>query len=102
MTSNVKVSVIVPVWNDERRVVKCINALKNQQFVPEAYEIIIIDNGSTDRTFEEIQRIEGITVLQELQPGSYAARNKGLSAAKGHYVAFTDSDCIQIKTGWLL
>ena len=51
MTSKVKVSVIVPVWNDERRVVKCINALKNQQFVPEAYEIIIIDNGSTDRTF---------------------------------------------------
>ncbi len=100
MTSNVKVSVIVPVWNDERRVVKCINALKNQQFVPEAYEIIIIDNGSTDRTFEEIQRIEGITVLQELQPGSYAARNKGLSVAKGHYVAFTDSDCVPDKN-WL-
>ena len=100
MTSNVKVSVIVPVWNDERRVVKCINALKNQQFVPEAYEIIIIDNGSTDRTFEEIQRIEGITVLQELKPGSYAARNKGLSVAKGHYVAFTDSDCVPDKN-WL-
>lgn len=100
MTSNVKVSVIVPVWNDERRVVKCINALKNQQFVPEAYEIIIIDNGSTDRTFEEIQGIEGITVLQELKPGSYAARNKGLSVAKGHYVAFTDSDCVPDKN-WL-
>ena len=100
MTSNVKVSVIVPVWNDERRVVKCINALKHQQFVPEAYEIIIIDNGSTDRTFEEIQGIEGITVLQELKPGSYAARNKGLSVAKGHYVAFTDSDCVPDKN-WL-
>ena len=100
MTSKVKVSVIVPVWNDERRVVKCINALKNQQFVPEAYEIIIIDNGSTDRTFEEIQGIEGITVLQELKPGSYAARNKGLSVAKGHYVAFTDSDCVPDKN-WL-
>lgn len=100
MTSKVKVSVIVPVWNDERRVVKCINALKNQQFVPEAYEIIIIDNGSTDRTFEEIQGIKGITVLQELKPGSYAARNKGLSVAKGHYVAFTDSDCVPDKN-WL-
>ncbi|MAI36953.1 glycosyltransferase family 2 protein [Alteromonas sp.] len=100
MTSKVKVSVIVPVWNDERRVVKCINALKNQQFVPEAYEIIIIDNGSTDRTFEEIQGIEGITVFQELKPGSYAARNKGLSVAKGHYVAFTDSDCVPDKN-WL-
>ena len=100
MTSNVKVSVIVPVWNDERRVVKCIKALKNQQFAPEAYEIIIIDNGSTDRTFEEIQGIEGITVLQELKPGSYAARNKGLSVAKGHYIAFTDSDCVPDKN-WL-
>lgn len=100
MTSKVKVSVIVPVWNDARRVVKCIKALKNQKLSPEAYEIIVIDNGSTDATFEEVQRIDGISVLQEVKPGSYAARNKGLSVAQGHYVAFTDSDCLPDEN-WL-
>lgn len=101
MNSKIKVSVIIPVWNDALRVIKCVNALKNQKFAPEAYEIIVVDNGSTDSTFEKLREVNHITVLRELKPGSYAARNKGLSVAKGRYVAFTDSDCVPDEN-WLV
>jgi len=94
MTSKIKVSVIVPVWNDARRIVKCVNALKAQHFAKGTFEIIIVDNGSNDDTFKVVSEIDGITAIQEFAPGSYAARNKGLSIAKGGYVAFTDADCV--------
>lgn len=94
MSNNLKVSVIVPVWNDPKRIVKCVEALKNQTMPFEHYEIIVVDNGSTDETYSVIQQIEGITALQEFGAGSYAARNAALDLAKGEYVAFTDADCI--------
>ncbi|MAG66517.1 MAG: dolichyl-phosphate mannose synthase [Pseudomonadales bacterium] len=100
MVSNVKASVIVPTWNDESRVLLCIDALKEQSIPQEIYEIIVVDNGSSDNTFEILSKIEGITLLREEKVGSYAARNKGLTIAKGEYVAFTDSDCIPERT-WL-
>lgn len=100
MESAIKVTVIVPVWNDCRRVVKCINALKNQTLPRQYYEIIVVDNGSQDGTYDVISRIDGIIALKESRTGSYAARNKALNAAKGTFVAFTDSDCIPDKN-WL-
>tara|TARA_Y100000780_G_scaffold119253_1_gene107539 strand:- start:11561 stop:12442 length:882 start_codon:yes stop_codon:yes gene_type:complete len=100
MIPDITVSVIVPVWNDSYRVLKCVNALKNQTLPKEKFEIIVVDNGSQDNTFEVLQQLEGITVLQESTPGSYAARNKAISVANGSILAFTDSDCIPDKT-WL-
>jgi glycosyltransferase involved in cell wall biosynthesis len=94
MSKNLKVSVIVPVWNDAKRIIKCVEALKNQTMSLEHYEIIVVDNGSTDETYEVVSGLEGIIPLQESEPGSYAARNAALDIAKGEYVAFTDADCI--------
>jgi len=94
------ISVIVPVWNDSKRVVQCINALKNQSLARHMFEIIVVDNGSTDNTYEVLSKIDGISLLQELKPGSYAARNKAIDIAKGTYLAFTDSDCLPDKK-WL-
>lgn len=100
MSKNLKVSVIVPVWNDSKRIVKCIEALKSQSISPELYEIIVVDNGSTDDTYSVVSDIGGIIALQELKAGSYAARNTALSIARGEYVAFTDADCIP-NSDWL-
>ena len=87
------ISVIVPVWNDERRIGQCIEALKRQSLDPDLFEIIIVDNGSTDSTAAVVSGYADVVLLQEPQPGSYAARNRGLARARGEYVAFTDSDC---------
>lgn len=88
------VTVIVPVWNDKDRILKCISALENQSLDRDCYEIIIVDNGSTDGTKALLDSVENITLLWEENPGSYAARNAALQVAKGEFIAFTDSDCI--------
>ncbi|GAB5392866.1 MAG: hypothetical protein Altm2KO_16140 [Alteromonas macleodii] len=100
MCAALTVSVIIPVWNDSRRILKCIDALKKQTIPADQFEVIVVDNGSFDNTFEVISGIEGITAVQETRTGSYAARNKGLSIANGEFVAFTDSDCVP-EPSWL-
>jgi glycosyltransferase involved in cell wall biosynthesis len=87
-------SVIVPVWNDESRIGQCIDALKRQSLDSALFEIIVVDNGSTDSTATVVSRYTNVVLLYEPQPGSYAARNTGLRHARGEYVAFTDSDCV--------
>ncbi|MDQ1350501.1 MAG: hypothetical protein QG657_803 [Acidobacteriota bacterium] len=94
------ISVIVPVCNDPR-VSLCIQSLLEQDFPTGKYEILVIDNNSTDSTKEILQRYESrIILLSESRQGSYAARNWGLDNARGSLVAFTDSDCIQ-QSDWL-
>jgi glycosyltransferase involved in cell wall biosynthesis len=63
------------------------------------YEIIVVDNGSTDNT-AQIARVKGVKVLYEIVKGPAASRNKGISHAKGELIAFIDSDCIAAPN-WL-
>jgi glycosyltransferase involved in cell wall biosynthesis len=63
-------------------------------------EVIVVDNGSTDTTSEVVAAFPDIVLLTEPRPGSYRARNTGLAAATGAFVAFTDADCIPTP-GWL-
>lgn len=94
------VSVIVPVWNEVRRIGPCLEALLTQSLPREDYEIVVIDNGSTDGTQEKVRQHAGVGLIEERRPGSYAARNRGLAATRGAYVAFTDGDCIPDRR-WL-
>jgi glycosyltransferase involved in cell wall biosynthesis len=96
------VSVIIPVFNDGECLKICLGALENQTYPKHLYKIIIVDNGS-----DETQNIQGIiaqfkqaTAAIESTPGSYAARNHGISLAKGEVIAFTDADCIP-ATDWI-
>jgi glycosyltransferase involved in cell wall biosynthesis len=84
---------VVPAWNRPEDIRRCLAGLAAQTLPAEAFEIIVVDNGSTDETPEVARSVPGVTVLIESRPGSYAARNTGLAAARGRYVAFTDSDC---------
>jgi GT2 family glycosyltransferase len=64
------------------------------------YEVIFIDNGSTDKSNEIVGRYPEIILLHEEKPGSYAARNKGIKIARGEIIAFCDSDC-EVRADWL-
>ncbi len=88
------VSVIVPVLNDSERLRNCLKALENQTYTKSLYEVIVIDNGSHDNIENVVSRYSKAILYHESKPGSYSARNKGLSIAKGDIIAFTDSDCI--------
>ncbi|MCX7766439.1 MAG: glycosyltransferase, partial [Candidatus Sumerlaeia bacterium] len=86
------VSVIVPVFNEEKNIGSCIESLLNQDYPRERYEIIIVDNNSTDHTREIISRYPVTLLVEDKIRGSYAARNKGIEYAKGEILAFTDGD----------
>lgn len=87
-----KVSVIVPVYNDPR-VEDCILSLLSQDYSKDLYEIIVVDNNSNDSTPEVIQRFS-VKCLHESRKGSYFARNKGLEVASGEVAVFIDADCV--------
>ncbi|BAY65890.1 glycosyl transferase, group 2 family protein [Calothrix brevissima NIES-22] len=88
------VSVIIPVFNNSEQLKLCLEALVEQTYPRSRYEIIVVDNASEEDTKSVVEQFKQVVFEQESQPGSYAARNKGISIAKGDILAFTDSDCI--------
>ena len=93
------VSVVVPVRNGERTIAGCLDGLLAQDYPPERQEILVVDNGSTDRT-PELIRERAVTYLSEPEPGVSNARNRGIGAARGEVVALLDGDCVT-AAGWL-
>ena len=87
------ISVVVPFHNVEEYIEDCISALLSQHYPQDCYEIILVDNNSTDRTAEIARRYPQVKLLSESKVGPYAARNRGVAKSKGAIVAFTDSDC---------
>lgn len=87
-------SIIIPAYNEERNIEKCIMSIVNQPY--SNYEVLIIDNNSTDHTLNICNKLgrenKNIYVYSEFQKGVSAARNKGLKLAKGNYVMFVDGD----------
>ncbi|MAZ84417.1 MAG: hypothetical protein CME90_12545 [Hoeflea sp.] len=97
---SLRFSIIVPVYNNPADLRKCIESLKALDYPAQKYEIIVVDNNSTDGT-AAVARELGVTCLSETRfQSSYAARNTGIKAAKGTFIAFTDSDCVADKN-WL-
>lgn len=94
-----RISVVVPVLDMADTVGACVEALLNQTLPAEQREIIVVDNGSTDGTPEIVSRYP-VTLLREPRPGAPCARNAGIKAARGAFVAFTDADCVASRR-WL-
>ena len=94
-------SAIIPAYNEQDRIEACINSVRRafEWSYPESYEIIVVDNGSTDAT-AEIAREAGCVVIREPKKGVTRARQAGLKAARGTRVAFVDADNI-LPPGWL-
>lgn len=92
-TSAPEVSVILPVYNSEKFVAEAIKSVQNQTFT--AWELIIVDDGSSDRTQHVIQKFlkDGrIKYIYQKNKGIAGARNTGINVAKGKYVALIDGD----------
>ncbi len=93
------VSVVVPVRNGENTIADCIRSLLALDYPPDRREILLIDNGSTDRT-AEIAAMFPVTHLLEGRIGRAYARNRGVAESHGELVAFLDADCIA-SADWL-
>ena len=91
---NCKVSVIIPVYNVEEYIVRCLDSIINQTY--KNLEIIIIDDGSTDNSPEICDKYamadERIIVIHKENSGVSSARNKGIEIATGDFIGFVDSD----------
>ena len=91
-----KLSIIIPVYNVEQYIEKCLNSCLEQNIPQSDYEIIVVNDGSPDGSLAIAERIAAtatnITVISQENGGLSAARNTGLSIAKGDYIWFIDSD----------
>jgi glycosyltransferase involved in cell wall biosynthesis len=90
-------SVIVPVRNDPGHLRLCLAAIKQSQYPH--YELIVVDDASTDATPEVAQELGAIVLKMDQQSGPGLARNRGVTAARGTYLMFVDADvCVHPQT----
>jgi cellulose synthase/poly-beta-1,6-N-acetylglucosamine synthase-like glycosyltransferase len=88
-----RISVVVPAFQASVGIERCLAALACQTLPPEQYEVIVVDDGSTDDTADRASRCGARVVRLRRNQGPAQARNAGLAAARGEIVVFTDSDC---------
>lgn len=86
------ISIVVPTYNEEKNIERCLNALSNQTIPRDQIEIIVVDGDSKDRTRELAERLADVVMIQTSE-GVGGARNDGFKAAKYDLVATTDADC---------
>ena len=94
-----RISVVIPVRNEAAIIETCLNAFSRQTISP--FEIIIVDNKSTDDTAFLAQKHKNVRVLQEPKIGISNARNAGFDAAKGDIIARCDADT-RVEEDWIL
>jgi O-antigen biosynthesis protein len=94
-----KISIIIPVFNSAKTIRQCLDALSSLDYP--SYEIIVVDDGSTDATAKICLLYPQILLIRIPNGGPSKARNLGVQKATGEIVAFTDGDCI-VDRKWLL
>lgn len=91
-----KLSIIVPVYNVKDYLAKCLDSLTNQDLPQKDYEIIVVNDGSTDNSGEIAKQYAGkysnIILINQTNQGLSGARNTGIANARGEYIQFVDSD----------
>lgn len=86
------ISVVIPLYNKQEEVARAIQSAVKQSFTP--YEVIVIDDGSTDNSAQRVSEIGSqlVKLIKQQNSGVSAARNCGINAAKGNFIAFLDAD----------
>lgn len=103
MKGDVSISVIIPAYNGEQFIERTLDSVFSQSVLPD--ELIIVDDGSSDKTVEKIERyfdahaeyIKRKRLIKQKNEGAGAARNKGIVNSHGNWIAFMDSDDIWDK-----
>jgi glycosyltransferase involved in cell wall biosynthesis len=99
MVKEPQVSFIIPVLNGERDIERCLLSVRNLNFPKEQYEVLIMDNGSTDKTHQIVRRLGfELHVVPKVKVG--ALRNGGVALTHGNYLAFVDAD-VELTPCWL-
>lgn len=98
---NKSLSIIVPIYNVEKYVRPCLESIFKQGLDDETYELILVNDGTPDRSMEVIADIisqhQNVTVITQENQGLSVARNNGIAAAKGEYILMPDSDDLLIE-----
>lgn len=93
------ISVVIPAHNEEKYIGAAVKSAFNQNFDKSLYEVVVVDNVSTDQT-AKIAKDAGAIVVYEPKKGNTVARIKGINSSRGQIIAFTDADCI-VPDYWL-
>jgi cellulose synthase/poly-beta-1,6-N-acetylglucosamine synthase-like glycosyltransferase len=94
------VSIVIPVYNGASTIRMCLDAILSQDFPREQYEVIVVDNNSTDDTPAIVSQYPVNLLYERDIQGPHAATNTGVRQAKGEIIVFTDSDCVP-EIRWL-
>ncbi len=97
---NPLVSVVIPAFNAQATIAEAVRAIATQPVPRDAFECLVMDDGSRDRTAETAERAGAMVVRMERNRGRAAARNAGIERARGEWIAFTDADCVPSRR-WL-
>lgn len=96
-----RASVVVPVLDAAEDIDRLLDSLEALDYPRDRLDLVVVDNGSRDGTMERLARRSSIRLLRETRiKSSYAARNRGVEAATGEWIAFTDADCVA-TADWL-
>ena len=95
------ISIIIPTYNRKNQLEKCLYSIFSQSYPKDRYEVIVVDDGSSDGTdclIKDLKyRFDNLIYLRQLHQGPAAARNSGITNAKGEIIGFVDDDCILNK-----
>lgn len=91
-----KLSIIIPAYNVENYISRCLDSVFDQDMSKEDYEVIVVNDGSIDNTQHILhmytEKYSNLTLINQHNQGQSAARNKGIGIAKGYYLMFVDAD----------
>src|SRR3989344_2814273 len=95
-----KISVVIPAYNEEKYIAKTLKSLINQDFPRELFEIIVVNNGSTDKTHQVAEKFGVKVIRYNKVQGVSAARDVGSRIAEGEIIAGTDAYTV-VPRHWL-
>jgi len=94
-----KLSIILPTYNNDQTIKECLTSIFNQDFPTEDFEVLFLDGGSSDNTLRIADKFP-VKILENKKRNEEAARILGISKAKGEILCFIDADNILLDKNW--